>query len=240
MADQSPEQHEQPIYFKLSDQAIKGVPSPKTFKFKGSILGQAVSVLVDTGSSHNVLLPRLASHLHLPVQMIPNFSVMVGNGAHIHCSGYCSNTPLKLEYTFTVPFYVFDVHGTNVVLGLEWLRTLGSMVSDYSISSMSFIVDNRPCILVGRPFSPPLHNFCRYIQYDTISEFHTIQLSPPHDAPHSGHILQFADLSSTHPNLDPNLRSLLESFEKVFSTSHDLPPRRPHDHHITLCLTLLQ
>lgn len=37
------------------------------------IRGHHVSVLIDTGSSHNILQPRLTAFLHLPVSLLMSF-----------------------------------------------------------------------------------------------------------------------------------------------------------------------
>lgn len=64
-------------YFQLSPQALTGQFSPKTLKFKGSIKGLPVMVLVDTRSTHNILQPCIANHFNLSTTPIPQFSVMV-------------------------------------------------------------------------------------------------------------------------------------------------------------------
>ncbi|XP_019418303.1 PREDICTED: uncharacterized protein LOC109329088 [Lupinus angustifolius] len=108
------------IHFHLSDQAFQGKPSPKTLKFQGTILGHQVTVLVDTGSSHNVMQPRVAQFLQLPISPRPKFPVMVGNGERIYCTGLCKETPINLQQQlFTIPFYLLPIQGANVVLGIE-------------------------------------------------------------------------------------------------------------------------
>lgn len=52
-------------YFHLSTQALTGQYSPQTLKFQGKIGELSVMVLIDTGSTHNILQPRIASHLNL-------------------------------------------------------------------------------------------------------------------------------------------------------------------------------
>jgi predicted aspartyl protease len=112
-------------YFQLSPQALTGQFSPQTLKFKGLLHGLAVTVLIDTGSTHNILQPRIATHLQIPSQPIPNFSVMVGNGSHIQCSGLCLDVPISLQNNiFHIPFYLLPIEGADVVLGMEWLRNL--------------------------------------------------------------------------------------------------------------------
>nr|KYP39523.1 hypothetical protein KK1_039146 [Cajanus cajan] len=49
-------------------------------KFQGSINGLLVQVLLDSGSSDNFLQPRIAHSLKLPIEPIPQFQVLVGNG----------------------------------------------------------------------------------------------------------------------------------------------------------------
>lgn len=115
-------------YFHLSPQALTGQPSPKSLKalkFKGSIHGLSVSVLIDTGSTHNILQPRTATHLHIPHSPTQPLSVMVGNGSYIDCAGFCSSVPISLQNTlFHIPFHLFPIEGADVVLGLDWLTTL--------------------------------------------------------------------------------------------------------------------
>jgi hypothetical protein len=94
-----PATEQEDIYFHLSAQALTGQISPKTLKFQGTIWGLPVSVLIDTGSTHNILQPRIATHLQITYTHIPKFSVMVGNGSRIHCSGFCPNVPINLQTT---------------------------------------------------------------------------------------------------------------------------------------------
>jgi hypothetical protein len=86
--DEAQTEQEGPInsaetYFQLSHQTLTGQFSPQTLKFQGQLHGLAVTVLIDTGSTHNILQPRIVTHLQIPHEPMPNFSVMVGNGSHI-------------------------------------------------------------------------------------------------------------------------------------------------------------
>ncbi|KAI5443893.1 hypothetical protein KIW84_012510 [Lathyrus oleraceus] len=68
-----------PDSIQLSLQAATGQPSPHTIRFTASIYGHNLTVLVDSGSSHNIIQPRIATFLHLPIHNFPSFPVMVGN-----------------------------------------------------------------------------------------------------------------------------------------------------------------
>ena len=73
--------HTNTIHFHLSPQALSGTISPKTLKFTSLIPHLPVIVLIDSGSSHNILQPRIAHHLNLAISPSLPLSVMVGNGA---------------------------------------------------------------------------------------------------------------------------------------------------------------
>jgi len=86
-----------PDNFHLSLEAATSDPSPRTLRVLATINGHNVAVLVDSGSSHNIIQPRIASFLNLPTQSLPSFSVMVGNGEQLHCSGFCPNVSLLVD-----------------------------------------------------------------------------------------------------------------------------------------------
>jgi len=73
------------LHFHLSPQAISGTISPKTLKFTGLIHNLSITVLIDSSTSHNILEPHIAHHVHLAISPSPPLSVMVGNGAFIQC-----------------------------------------------------------------------------------------------------------------------------------------------------------
>lgn len=166
-------------YFHISLQAVTGQPSPKTLKFRGTIDGLSVSVLIDTGSTQNILQPRIAHHLQLPHNRIPKFSVMVGNGSRIHCSGRCPHVPISLQNTlFHIPFYLIPIEGADVVLGMEWLETLGPITANFSIPSISFLHNNSTITLQAdlstQPTPSTFHHICHLLHTNSIPSMHLL------------------------------------------------------------------
>lgn len=95
-------------HFQLSRAALVGSLVPKTLRAQGLVRELEVTILVDSGSSHNIMQPQIAEFLQLPIQPITPFSVVVGNGESITCVGSCSDVPVKLSgETFFIPFYIF-------------------------------------------------------------------------------------------------------------------------------------
>lgn len=64
---------------------------------------------------------------------------MVGNGDKLRCNTFCSNLPVTLGKTqFLIDFYVLPISRADVILGIQWLKTLGPIVTDCANLSMQF------------------------------------------------------------------------------------------------------
>lgn len=237
-------QHPNPEHFHLSLQALIGHPSLKTLRFFASILGHEVSVLIDSGSSHNLLQSRVANFLNISTTPIETFKVMVGNGAFLECTGFCPTIPLVIQsHTFQVSFYLFPIQGADVVLGVQWLQSIGPFLADFSIPSMQFHHHGSLITLQGNS-SPPLtpasfHQFLRMLHTDSVATCHTITMIPTE--PTLTISLCPANSSTSKPqetfnfySFPPNLGSILRIYAHIFSPPHGLPPHQPHDHHIHL------
>ena len=205
-------------YFHLSPQALTGQTSTRTLKFTGTLYGLPVSVLIDTGSTHNILQPRIANHLQIQHTHIPTFSVMVGNKSHIQCSGFCPNVPINLQQTiFHIPFYLIPIEGADVVLGMEWLKTLGPILADFSIPSLSFLYDNNNITLQGdtsnRPTPSTFHHICHMLHTDSIVSLHIITYAPT--TPPN----KYPNLTNSLPEtIPPQIQQLLHQYDTIFQT----------------------
>lgn len=213
-------------HFQLSQAALIGPPSPRTLHVQGRVGELEVTILIDSGSSHNIMQPRIAEFLNLPMVAINPFSVVVGNGQSITCSGFCSDVPVKLStQTFQILFFILPIHGADLVLGVQWLQTLGSFLSDYSIPSIQFTYNHQPITLTGNTTTQPtmstFSQYCRFVFMDAIASAHTLSVSriEPHKSP---------------PPIHPDIAPIIEKFQAVFSTPTNLPPNRPLNHHIHL------
>ncbi|KAH0709510.1 hypothetical protein KY284_010937 [Solanum tuberosum] len=67
--------------------ALAGGTSPTTLRFRGHVNGAPVQVLLDGGSTHNFIQPRMAKFLNLTVEPTLYFWVAVGSGQRLHCQG---------------------------------------------------------------------------------------------------------------------------------------------------------
>ena len=108
------------------------------------------TMLIDSISSHNIKQPQITAFLGLPIVTISPLLVVVVNGNLIQCTGCCKDIPIMLDgHTFHISFFVLPIHGVDLVLGVQWLQTLVTFVSDFSIHSIQFSNHNKPITLVG-------------------------------------------------------------------------------------------
>ena len=226
------------IHFHLSPHAITRNFSPQTLKFQGLIHNLPVTVLIDSGSSHNILQPHIAKHLHLPIQPSPPFRVMVGNDAFITCQGICPEVQISLQNSvFTIPFYLLPIEGANVVIGIEWLCTLGPIQPDFAIPSMAFTHLNKQITLTATnpptPTQDTYHQLCHNISIHTIASLHLLSIDTHSMIPISLET-RLQTPSSPLYQLPHSIQTILRKHRSIFKPPHGLPPLRPHDHHISL------
>ena len=85
-------------------------------------------VLIDTGSDRDFLHPNIAESLHLPLSPIRTFRVYVGNGEALLCTHVSRQMKLEIQGTvFRGDLHILPVHGPDVILGMDWLESLGKV-----------------------------------------------------------------------------------------------------------------
>ncbi|XP_047946872.1 uncharacterized protein LOC125193165 [Salvia hispanica] len=231
-----PTEHQEPkvITTDLSHiYAMEGRQRPEAMEFKGTIGANQVVILVDTGSSHDFLHPRVAQKLSLPLTAIKPFRVYVGNGESLVCSHASLQTRVVIQsQIFLIDLHILPVHGLDVILGLAWLKSLRRVTSDFVDGTLEFIRNGIPIRLkVAAPLVQPasLKVVARLLTLKGAAELFEMvtvagvdDLNPTVDPP------QFSD------DLDPMILAVLRSHEAVFRTPTGVPPPRPLDHRIHL------
>jgi hypothetical protein len=120
--------------------SISGVPKYNTFRMRGVLQGQRVSVLIDGGASHNFIDVALLKRRHIPTVEFEGFKVEVAGGSTMPCDRYIMGLNCTLgRHELTHDVYVMDLPNTNIILGVQWLSTLGPITTNYKTMEMSFI-----------------------------------------------------------------------------------------------------
>jgi hypothetical protein len=64
---------------------------------------------------------------------------MIANGGSMKCGGHYENVHLQIgDYNLKSHMFSIDMGGCDIVLGVEWLRTLGPILMDFQNLTMQF------------------------------------------------------------------------------------------------------
>jgi len=153
--------------------------------------------LNSTGSSYNILQSRLALHLTLCTILITPFFVMDGNGESIQCSSLCPNVSVSIQtHACTISFYLLPIEGADVVIGMDWLRSLRPLQIDFSTPQLSFSHNGSQIALHGSTkllySQASFTHLCHYLHTDVITSLHLLTVNqvstpklttnPPHNS----------------------------------------------------------
>ncbi|KAF5447657.1 hypothetical protein F2P56_033191, partial [Juglans regia] len=206
----------------ISLHAIIGSISPKTMRIRGKIGNQELVVLIDLGSTHNFVDPSVIKKGNIPVNLVEKVRVRVANGEQVSSEGGCSDLRVKLQgNVFLIDAFVLVLAGCDMVLGVQWLRELGTILWNFKDLSMKFQQEGRAVALQGLWAS-------NLIEEGNLNMNNKLEKK--------GLLLQLVEVSSekSASELPPLVQKLLGHYEDVFGDPKGLPPQRSHDHSITL------
>lgn len=104
---------------KISLAAMTGISQPQTLKLKGHINKENVTVLIDTGSTHNFIDIKVARKLNLFVYPVLDMKVMVADGKKIEKVGKCHKVKLQIQdFKLESELYTLPLGGVDIVLGV--------------------------------------------------------------------------------------------------------------------------
>ena len=108
--------------------ALTGTPTPGAMRVRGKVNISGLVILIDTSSTYNFVDASLVSRLQLRVDVSKVLEVKVANGSMVKTQGFCCSVPVCIEgVKFFIQFHVLSLGGCDVVLGTQWLSTLGEI-----------------------------------------------------------------------------------------------------------------
>ena len=205
----------------ISFHAIARTEHPQTIRVLGKLKNKDVTVLIDGGSTHNFIDQSIVSQFGLQEIRDKTFQVMVANREKIVCGGRCLALSILIQgHVVIADFYVLPVAACHVVLGVQWLATLGPIETDYRNLTMTFTDGGTKRMFqgIGRAGLEALSNKDLFNLQQT-GLFLQITMT------------EHVDSTTTYSS---DLAAVLDNFAHVFDTPTALPPNRSHDHRILL------
>lgn len=220
----------------ISVNALVGNPTFQTMRVKGMVQGKPLHILIDSGSTHNFLDLAFAKKIGCPLEKIPFQAVTVADGNHISCNHVCKNFSWGMDTReFKTEVMLISLGSCDMVLGIQWLSTLGPIYWDFKQLKMEFIYNDIPVslkgipsqklkVLEGKPSVKLLSNASQLCMLQVVQKQEST--SKP---------MCIAAVGGTGGSLYPELESLKDKYSSVFEEPQDLPPKRGvHDHQIPL------
>ena len=127
------------------------------------------------------------------------------------------------EYVLTSSMIAIPMGGDDVVLGVQWLQSLGTITFNFQELFMKFSTKGKEVELRGIPRKPG-----RIINSNGMKK--------PLKKEQRGVIAQLCslDVSTLKSSIYPYLQKVLDNHSKVFEIPKGLPPICDHDHAIHL------
>ena len=119
-------------FVKLDVITFVGLSISKSLRLWGLVRDSKVRVLIDIGASHSFISQSLVEKLKLLVKATRTFWVKVGSGHKFNSQGTCDEVDVQLlGLVVQQKLFLFPIDGAEVVLGLNWLETLGDVWANF-------------------------------------------------------------------------------------------------------------
>ncbi|KAL4010180.1 hypothetical protein IC575_030485 [Cucumis melo] len=230
---ESPQEEEkQKTFAELSLNSVVGLNDPGTMKVKGKIQEREVIILIDCGATHNFISEKLVESLQLPVKETGHCGVILGSGTAVQGKGICENVEIQLSnWKVKEEFLPLELGGVDVVLGMQWLHSLGITVVDWKNLTLTFSSEGKQILIKGDPSLTKsrisLKSMIKtWVEQDEgfLIECRAVQVHTENE--------QSSTAATTIG--DEPLQNVLKQFEDVFDWPERLPPRRGIEHQIHL------
>ncbi|XP_059277518.1 uncharacterized protein LOC132031545 [Lycium ferocissimum] len=190
---------------------------PTTIKITGWTLNQPIIVLVNSGSTHSFMDPKLADKLHLKkLNLKRPMKVRVANGESMYSTQVCPRLAWQMQgEEFMFDMRLLEVGCYDVVLGMDWIDTIAPILLNTRPPSISFLRNGKWITLVG----------CQKPQ---------VGLRNSGGCSWVTQIYQLESLGQSSNLFPVQVKSLIADFEDIFKEPNSLPPARSCDHAIEL------
>lgn len=212
----------------LSATLAETVNSPSVLQLQGTIRGQPVNMLVNSGSTTsfiNMNLKDLFPDCHLIQKPI---RVKVADNRELRCTEEISDCKwLSQGHEFSTNFKFLQLGVFDIILGQDWLYKHSPMYVDWPTKRLKISDNGLPVFLQGMGDKQTV---CQEISVDQL-----VGLSKSDDLEQLFLIRPVTeDCPVDDSQLPPEIQSVISKFQDVFATPTGLPPQRKCDHHIQL------
>lgn len=119
-------------FLEISLEAITSICNAQTMQLEEDWNGKQVLVSIDSGSTHSFVASHIVAQVQASMDRKDGLSIKVANREQVRSRGIFWGVSLKLEPNLiTTDLFVLPLGGIDVVLGVNWLCTLGPTLWDF-------------------------------------------------------------------------------------------------------------
>lgn len=217
---QTSDQVDAQLYLAMSKAAMGSSASAWAVCFSGLVQGNAVKILIDSGSSASFVSTALASKLVNVSLASSSSTVHVAGGGILQSCQMVQQMQWSIgDYTFCSDFWVLPLCSYDLIVGMDWLEQFSPMQIDWRCKWLLIPYQGEWILLQGLTSDRPeklLLQVCH------------IEDSADDSSPIASSFTQFDS------SLPLEIQSLLGRFQSVLEPPTELPPSRACNHTISL------
>ncbi|CAJ2638342.1 unnamed protein product [Trifolium pratense] len=209
----------------LSLHSREGFTSNKSFKVWVRVGERQVRTLIDSGATSNFITSGLVKELKVPVVETPTYVIEVGNGEKVRNNGVCEGLQFNIQgVEFKQHFFIMELSGSEMVLGMDWLASLGNIEANFSNLCLKCELDGKKYTIQGDPTmcnsQATWKTMIKALSDEGMGFYiHTVS-GDATEAVEGGDMSEWG--------------KVINEFTTVFNMPSGLPPIREHDHAILL------
>ncbi|KAJ4802427.1 polyprotein [Rhynchospora pubera] len=194
-------------------------------RLRGEVKGIPITALVDSGSTHTFVDPKVIEEAGFQVTKINPMIITVANGEKMQCDTKCEGFTWCMqgnEFDFDVR--VMEIGAYDMLLGGDWIRKMGPILLDVKSLTLAMIKEGTKIELKG---------------IQNMGELQLIDGAELGEEFKDGAVCMLTQLypirtSETEILMPKPLQNLLTHYSDIFQEPKTLPPKRTHDHIIPL------
>ncbi|GKV50520.1 hypothetical protein SLEP1_g57222 [Rubroshorea leprosula] len=228
----------------MSIHALSGGSSGayRTMRVTGYVNKKPIHILIDSGSTHNFLDVNVAKRVGCKLQAVEALKVDVADGSSLECVHMCQDFTWWLQgKPFHTDTLILPLGSCDMVLGIQWLETLGDILWNFKTLRMEFAVNGQKYVLRGSS----------QVSLKMVGSKGMVRLLKKEGQASSIHLCSLivdavegrgtwqteenkAENTSKKVSTCSELEKLLLEYANLFAEPKGLPPHRAHDHKICL------
>ncbi|KAA0051392.1 ty3-gypsy retrotransposon protein [Cucumis melo var. makuwa] len=139
-------------FVELSINSVVGLNDPGTMKVRGKLRDMEIIIMIDCGATHNFISEKLVKSLQITTKETAHYGVILGSGTAIQGKGVCKDVEIQLaDWTLKEDFLPLELGGADVILGMQWLHSLGVIAIHWKNLTFAFTGNGKHICIKGDP-----------------------------------------------------------------------------------------